>query len=129
MAFTSSLPVTTTSSFRSPDGKFDVIVNTTTATTTEVVITPVVSVLAAFVASPDLTAIVSDGGHTIIDIKGNKWTVTKGVISENGTPLAHTSNVVKLVIVKGVIWQQNTGGRWWHWDGVNAIWVGGTAPI
>jgi hypothetical protein len=129
MAFTSSLPVTTTSSFRSPDGKWDVVVNTTTATTTEVVITPVVSAQATFVASPDLTAIVSDGGKTIIDTKGNKWTVTKGVIAENGTPLAHTSNVVKLVIVKGVIWQENSSGRWWHWDAANAIWVGGTAPI
>jgi hypothetical protein len=127
VAFTSSLPVTTTSSFRSPDGKFDVVVNTTTATTTEVVITPVV--LATFVASPDLTAIASNDGKVLIDAKGNKWTVSKGVISENGIPLAHTSNVVKLVLVKGVIWQQNSSGRWWHWDAANAIWVSGTAPI
>lgn len=116
--FTNSLPVTTTSTFPSSDGKFSVVVTTTTSTTTEVEIT-----------SPDLTTILSNDGKTIIDTQGVKWTVVKGVILQNGTALPGTNNVVKLVFIKGLIWQQNSGGGWWHWDAINDIWAAGPAPI
>lgn len=79
-------------------------------------------------ASPDLTAITNNAG-TIIDAAGNKWTVVNNAVMLNGVAAGYTSGVVKLVIVKGVIWQENSANGWWYWNTTAVTWDGGAAPI
>jgi len=80
-------------------------------------------------ASADLTAIASDDGNAIIDAQLQAWTVVSGVVLVNGAPIGFSSGVVKLVIVKGVLWQQNTAGDWYYWSTAAVTWNGGAAPI
>jgi hypothetical protein len=62
----------------------------------------------------------------IIDGSADVWTVTAGVVSENGAPASHTRDVSLLLYDDGVIYQENIAGRWWSWNG--SIWVGSTDP-
>jgi hypothetical protein len=82
----------------------------------------------ATTASPDLTAITNNTG-TIIDAAGNKWTIVNNQVMLNGAAAGYTSGVVKLVIVKGVIWQENSANGWWYWNTTAVTWDGGAAPI
>lgn len=79
-------------------------------------------------ASPDLTAITNNTGM-IIDAAGNKWTVVNNQVMLNGVAAGYTSGVVKLVTVKGVIWQENSANGWWYWNTTAVTWDGGAAPI
>jgi cellulase (glycosyl hydrolase family 5) len=74
--------------------------------------------LTAFKAAP-----VSASGTTIpsasflIDSSYNKWTVSGGVIYENGNASVGTANVILLLYYNGVIYQENSSGGWWSWNG------------
>jgi hypothetical protein len=52
-----------------------------------------------------------------VDAQLNVWTVSGGVISENGVVSTNTANVTLLLYYNGVIYQQATGGGWWSWTG------------
>lgn len=67
--------------------------------------------------SPNNTAITGPNG-SIIDAKGNSWTITSGgVVDENGTAAGYTANVAELAYVNGTVWQENSGHLWWSWTG------------
>lgn len=114
--FSNATPATTVNTATTPDGKYTYTMTTTTSTTTTLSI-----------ASPDGTIIKSDSGATIDDSL-NMWAVVKGVIQQNGAPMAGTNNVAELAWIKGVIWQTN-GTLWWYWDMNNQIWVSGPSPL
>lgn len=65
--------------------------------------------------SPDGTTI--PPATSIVDPKGNTWTVNGGVIALNGTPDTHTRIVTLLLLYKGVIYQENSQNNWWSWNG------------
>lgn len=79
--------------------------------------------------SPDLTSIASGDGKAIYDANLNKWEVVNQAVYMNGRLAGFTSGVIKLVIVKGVIWQQNSALNWWYWNTTAVTWDGGAAPI
>jgi hypothetical protein len=79
--------------------------------------------------SPDLTAIANNDGKAIYDAALNKWTIVNNQVLENGKPAGYTSGVIKLVTVKGILWQENSALGWWYWNTTAATWDGGAAPI
>jgi len=84
--------------------------------------------------SPSGTAIPS--AAQIIDSSHNVWTVSAGVIYKNGALAGYSNNVTLLVYDNNLIYQENSAGGWWSWNG--STWasssdpvkapVGGTAP-
>jgi hypothetical protein len=62
----------------------------------------------------------------ITDQQSNVWTVSSGVILENGIKAGYSAYVSQLLYVNGVIYQQNTAGGWWSWNG--STWVGAKDP-
>ena len=117
MNFSNALPATTVNTVTTPDGKWTYTLTTTTSTTTTL-----------SVATPDGAMVATDSGKSIFDSL-NTWSVVKGVIQFDGAPMAGTNNVAKLVWTKGLMWQENKGGKWWYWDAINQIWVSGAAPV
>lgn len=79
--------------------------------------------------SPDKTTILNNDGKAIIDAQNNRWTVQNGQVLENAQLIGYTSGVAKLVIVKGVLWQENTANNWYYWNTTDKAWDGGAAPI
>src|SRR5271166_908313 len=64
----------------------------------------------------------------IVDGSGNVWTLPKnGVVMENGVAAGYTSKVAELAYVSGVIWQENSAGAWWYWNGT--AWASGSSPF
>lgn len=78
--------------------------------------------------SPNATVIKNGAGGTILDAACNKWTVTGGVVSENGALAGFSANVTELAIVGGVIWQVNNSSppQWYDWLGTTWGPPGGT---
>jgi hypothetical protein len=74
--------------------------------------------------SPDGTTI--PPAAQIVDGAGNAWTVTGGVIYENGALAAYSANVTLLLYFGGTIYQQNSAGGWWSWDGSG--WIDAADP-
>jgi hypothetical protein len=60
----------------------------------------------------------------IVDSQGNIWTVSGGVVLENGADAGYSSGVILLLYYNGVIYQENSAKGWWSW--VNSAWVGVT---
>jgi aryl-phospho-beta-D-glucosidase BglC (GH1 family) len=78
-------------------------------------------------ASPSGTTIPS--AAQITDAGGNVWTLSAGVVLENGTAAGYSANVSLLLYYGGAIYQENTAGGWWTWDGTaNPPWVGSSDP-
>jgi hypothetical protein len=53
----------------------------------------------------------------IIDAKGNVWTVVRGVVYENKVAAAYSANVTEVLYQNGVVYQENSTGGWWYWNG------------
>jgi len=68
------------------------------------------------VASPEGTTIPS--ATQIIDSGGNRWTVSKGVVYQNGALAGSSWNVVLLLYDNNIVYQENSSGHWWSWNGV-----------
>jgi hypothetical protein len=79
---------------------------------------------AALAASASGTTI--PGTSAIIDANGNTWTVSGGVIYKNGSLAGYSKSVTELVYNNDVIYQENTAGNWWSWNGSG--WVDAAAP-
>jgi hypothetical protein len=56
----------------------------------------------------------------ITDSGGNMWTVTGGVVYENGKTAGFSESVVLLIYYNNVIYQENVSGGWWEW--INGNW-------
>jgi hypothetical protein len=87
----------------------------------------VASVLEAAVpgtASPDGTTIPS--ATQITDSSGNAWTVSGGVIYENGALAGYSNRVTLLLYDNNIIYQKNSAGGWWSWNG--SKWVSSSDP-
>ncbi|MDQ6868656.1 MAG: hypothetical protein M3178_09720 [Pseudomonadota bacterium] len=67
------------------------------------------------------------GAGALYDSGGNTWTLSGGVVYENGQKAGATANVAELAYVNGLIYQQNSAGGWWDW--VNNTWSGTTSPL
>lgn len=80
-------------------------------------------------ASPDKTVIQNNSGSAIYDAALNKWTVVNGVVLMNGAPIGFSSGVTELVIVSGVLWQENTALNWYKWTLTTKEWDQGAKPI
>jgi len=75
--------------------------------------------------SPSGTVITSAG--QITDASDNLWTVSGGVIYENGALAGYSNAVVRLVYDNSVVYQENSAGGWWSWTG--GTWVSSSAPV
>jgi hypothetical protein len=62
----------------------------------------------------------------IVDSAGNSWTISGGVISENGVPQTITHAVVVLLYYHQVIYQENSSCNWWSWT--NNAWLATAKP-
>ncbi|MEO8878601.1 MAG: glycoside hydrolase family 71 protein [Polyangiaceae bacterium] len=76
--------------------------------------------------SPNGTTIPS--ASEIYDNGGDRWTVSSGVVSENGSPAGYTAGVRLLLWYSATIYQQNTAGNWWSWSNANRTWVAAVDP-
>jgi probable HAF family extracellular repeat protein len=56
----------------------------------------------------------------------SNWTLSKGVAYQNGQPTA-SSSVVELLLLNGVIYQDNVHKNWYAWR--NSAWVSTSPPI
>ncbi len=78
-------------------------------------------------ASPSGTTI--PGAAQITDSGGNVWTLSGGVVLENGSAAGYSANVSLLLYFNGASYQENTAGGWWTWDGAaTPPWVGSADP-
>ncbi len=77
-------------------------------------------------ATPSPNGAILPGATQITDGSGNVWTVVGGVAYENGTE-AYSANVTELLYEKGGIYQENSAGSWYSWDGSG--WRVSSAPF
>jgi hypothetical protein len=76
-------------------------------------------------SSPSGTAI--PAVTQITDSSHNVWTVSGGVIYENGVLAGYSNNVTSLVYANNLIYQENSAGGWWSWNG--STWVSSSDPV
>jgi hypothetical protein len=87
----------------------------------------------AWALSSDPRTVVSANGTSIpatteiIDSGGNVWAVSSGVIYKNGLLAGYSNAVAQLVYENKTIYQDNTAGAWWSWNG--STWVSSTDPV
>jgi hypothetical protein len=62
----------------------------------------------------------------IIDSALNVWTVSGGVVMENGKSAGFSANVSLLLYHGGTVYQQNSSCLWWSWNG--STWVSTSNP-
>jgi hypothetical protein len=76
------------------------------------------------------TVLMAASSGVISDASGNVWSISNGVVQQNGAPAGYSANVVEIAYVNGAIWQENTSGLWWQWG--STAWVGAgtsTSPL
>jgi hypothetical protein len=84
-------------------------------------------------SSDPRTSAASPSGTTIptvtqiIDGSGNIWTVSSGVVYENGALAGYSNGVTKLVYDNGKVYQENAAGGWWSWSG--GSWASTNDPV
>lgn len=83
-------------------------------------------------ASPSPAPTVSAAGTSIppvtqiIDSSLSRWTLASGVVYKNGSLAGYSANVVLLYWSGSAIYQKNSAGGWWRWDGTD--WVDSSDP-
>jgi hypothetical protein len=68
-------------------------------------------------ASTSINGTTIPSASFIVDGGGNVWTVSGGVIYENGNASVGTANVILLLYYNGTIYQENSSGSWFLWNG------------
>src|SRR5262249_46444064 len=63
----------------------------------------------------------------IVDAGNAVWTVSAGVIYRNGVKAGFSANVVRLYWDGSTIYQQNSAGGWWSWNGSD--WAVAASPV
>ena len=53
----------------------------------------------------------------LIDSSGKVWTVSGGVIYKGGALAGYSKGVTKLLYDNNTIYQENSAGGWWSWNG------------
>jgi hypothetical protein len=62
----------------------------------------------------------------IVDSSLNVWTLSGGVVYENGQAAGFSWNVVLLLYDAGTVYQENKDCLWWHWNG--STWLSNSNP-
>jgi hypothetical protein len=62
----------------------------------------------------------------ITDSSGNVWTVSGGVVHENGALAGYSKGVTLLLYDNNRIYQENSAGGWWSWN--DSTWVSSSDP-
>jgi hypothetical protein len=68
----------------------------------------------------------SSASAQITDSSGNIWTLSGGVIYENGALAGYSRNAALLLYANNIIYQQNAAGAWYSWRG--NTWVSSGDP-
>jgi hypothetical protein len=76
--------------------------------------------------SPSANGTTIPSATQIIDSSGSVWTLAGGVVAENGAAAGYSANVTLLLYENGVIYQQNSAGGWWSWNG--SAWASSSDP-
>jgi hypothetical protein len=84
------------------------------------------SAAAAKAASASGTMIPS--ATQIVDAALNVWSVSGGVVQQDGVAAGYTSNVVLLLYFGGAIYQENKSCLWWGWNGNTWVSTANPAP-
>ena len=98
---------------------------------TGLVLTVVAALASAQTPSPSDTIVLAGSTGTITDAKGTVWGISAAapcmaawappgalsVLTKNGASDLTTCEVAELAYVGGVIWQVNTAGNWYSWNG------------
>jgi hypothetical protein len=79
--------------------------------------TPAASLKAAATVTAPLNGTTIPSATQIIDSSGNVWTVSGGVIYENGALAGYSNAVTLLLYDNNIIYQENSAGGWWSWNG------------
>jgi hypothetical protein len=74
--------------------------------------------------SPNGTAVPAT--TQITDSSGNIWAIAAGVAYENGALAGISANVTELFYENGSIYQENSAGSWYSWNG--STWIPSNAP-
>ncbi|HEY0183091.1 MAG TPA: hypothetical protein VGC09_09815 [Rhodopila sp.] len=72
-------------------------------------------------ASPNNT-VISVPGQSIVDARGNRWTIVDGQVVVNGIIDLTTANVIEMAYDNGLVWQKNTDNLWWSKTTPGASW-------
>ena len=78
---------------------------------------PAPSTASAAAPSADDATLAAGAAGSLTDAAGNTWTIAGGVAQINGAAAGYTANVSELAYAGGAIWQENSGGLWWEWNG------------
>jgi hypothetical protein len=70
--------------------------------------------------STPAASVLVDGGHDV-------WTVVSGVVYRNGAKAGYSAQVIELLYLGGVIYQENSAKGWWKWSG--GAWVAVSDPV
>jgi aryl-phospho-beta-D-glucosidase BglC (GH1 family) len=73
-------------------------------------------------------SIVTTAGPALVDAGGNDWTISAAdTVFENGQAAGLSADVRQLASVNGSVWQENTSGLWWQWNGTSWPGMGSAA--
>lgn len=90
-----------------------------TATSPLPATSPVTPPVVTPTASANDTTVLAGSAVSITDADGNSWTISDGTVLQNGSAAGYSANVTELAYVDGTVWQENTSGLWWAWNGQN----------
>jgi hypothetical protein len=69
-------------------------------------------------------------GASITDNAGDVWTLTSGAqVAFDGSTVGETSNAIELAFVGGVVWQENSSGKWYTMADSGGTAYTATGPI
>jgi hypothetical protein len=81
---------------------------------------------AAVATNASVTGTRIPSATNIVDSSGNTWSVSGGVIYENGALAGYSASVTKLLYDNSTIYQENSAAGWWSWNG--GAWVATSDP-
>jgi hypothetical protein len=84
------------------------------------------SVKAAVAVAASASGTTIPAATQITDASADVWTVTAGVVSENGALAGYSQGVSLLLYDNQVLYQENAAGGWWSWNG--SSWVSSSDP-
>jgi hypothetical protein len=77
--------------------------------------------------SPAGTIVLAGSTSSIIDSHLNAWTIHNAIVDENGAPAGYSANVKEIVYDNSLVYQENTAGGWWDWNGTT--WAATSDPL
>jgi len=83
--------------------------------------------LATATTPPVNTVPMPTQGTSVTDAQGNVYSITAGKVYESGKLVGFTDKVTLLVYANSKVYQQNSAGNWWYWDGLTN-WIATTDP-